>query len=116
MGASSDRARRVLASAACGLSLACMMTLAASARVNTPLFEIKPNPPSAGSDVVVTYFGNNDANVVFHVGDGDDKTPKIGKGKTFTIPKALLKAGRRLCLLDPIDGRPEAALCVEIEP
>ena len=116
MGALRNRIRRARTSAACLLLLATTTVLASSARFGRPLFEVKPDPPSAGQDVEVTYYGNNDSMVVFRIGDGEDHSPKIGKGKKFTIPKKLLKAGAKLYILDPMDGTPNSAVCFNIEP
>ncbi len=97
--------------------LAITITLAASARIAEPLFEIQPDPPSAGSDVQVTYYGNSDRMVTFEIGDGEVHRPKIAKDGTFKIPKALLKAGKKLRIRDGShDEIREASVCFYIEP
>jgi len=87
-----------------------------SAGGNHPFFVLSPDPPSAGADIEVTYGGNRDSRVVVQIGDGEEFTPKIGKGKKFKIPKAKLKPGQFLYIADTSSDLPEAAVCVEIEP
>ncbi len=104
-----------LARAAAG-SLA-MVLLATSASIAPPLFEVKPDPPQAGSDVNVVYFGNNETKVTFEVGDGEVHSAKVGKDGSFTIPKKFLKVGKKLRIRDAaLPDLPNAAVCFVIEP
>ncbi len=98
-------------------ALVLVVGLCSSALVGRPLFEVKPNPPKVGQDVEVSYFGNHDDEVVFKVGDGEAHDAKIRKDKTFTIPKALLKAGKKLRIRDRSRSpRVDASVCFVIEP
>ncbi len=98
----------------------CLMgtfALGSSARSSPPYFEVQPNPPSTGSDVVVVYSGSDADSVVFKIGDGEEHIPKVAKDGTFTIPKALLKAGLKLQIRDDdVDRVPEGSVCFVIEP
>ncbi len=115
MGSFALRRRYSLSALAVGLGA--VIVLASSARVGQPLFEIQPDPPVAGSDVNVTYYGNSNDMVSFSVGDGEDQQPKIGKDKKFTIPKALLKAGLKLTIQDESRApHSQATVCFVIEP
>ncbi len=110
-------ARRAWSLTTLGAGLLVVIGLNCSAFAGRPLFVVKPNPPKAGEDVHVVYGGNNDDDVVFEIGDGESHSAKIGKDKTFTIPKGLLKAGKKLRILDLLRApRGDASVCFYIEP
>lgn len=81
-----------------------------------PPFVIRPNPPSAGQDVDVTYTGDNPQDIVYRVGDGEWEAADVGSDGKFKIPKARLAAGKNLYIKDTADPDGKVRLCVLIEP
>ena len=80
----------------------------------TAPFVLKPDPPTAGADLRVTYTGDQDE-FLFELGDGDLREGKLDKHRGVTIPGKLLKSGEFLYLIE-VGGNGERDICVEIEP
>ncbi len=77
------------------------------------VFVLSPNPPSAGSDVDVTYLGSGE--VMFQIDDGESMEGKLDSKQHFRIPKKLLRPGGLLYLMEVREGTPHN-VCIEIEP
>ncbi len=111
------RARPVVGRTTLLATFAGLIVLLCAASPGKPYFDVKPDPPTAGSDVEVVYHGSDGSKVVYQVGDGEFHRPKVGSDGKFKIPKALLKVGLKLKIRDgALDELPEGSVCFEIEP
>jgi hypothetical protein len=72
---------------------AALLCLAPSAPLDTPIFRLEPNPPSAGQDCEVQYAGKSPQRVYIRIGDGDWEEASVGADGRFKIPKERLKPG-----------------------